>query len=194
MSRFGIGAPPPLPETWDIPVSGNRSSSSPLIPNTPLSAGPPAPLPIPPVQVFPWWLYEYESATDFYISSLNFAVPASVITVVPSFTFTVPQQQRGVLKSISMTVQSSTAAMNLSLTLLKNNAPIQGWTGIPFPPILATGENINFNDMNVKFQQGEILTAQFTEASAAAWTCSLTASGWTVAKAEIDRLQQGVRY
>ena len=134
MARYTHGAPPPIPDFGSTPVDRQGGFLPATMPNAP-DAGvvgytPPA---MAPVQIFPWWLYQYESAQAFYIKSLNFMVAASTITPVPTFTFTVPQQMRGVLQSIEMTVQSSTAAMNLQLTLLVQNAPLQGWSGVAFP-------------------------------------------------------------
>jgi hypothetical protein len=195
MARYTHGAPPPIPDFGSTPVDRQGGFLPATMPNAP-DAGvvgytPPA---MAPVQIFPWWLYQYESAQAFYIKSLNFMVAASTITPVPTFTFTVPQQMRGVLQSIEMTVQSSTAAMNLQLTLLVQNAPLQGWSGVAFPPILATGLVRGINNMNVRLQQNQILTAQFAEASGSPFVCSLEASGWVVAQVDIDRLQQSVRY
>jgi len=197
MARYTHGAPPPIPDFGSTPVNRQGGFLPATTPNAPVAGGaavgytPPA---IAPVQIFPWWLYQYESAQAFYIKSLNFTVAASGITVVPAFTFTVPAQMRGVLQSIEMTVQSSTAAMNLQLTLLLQNAPLQGWSGVAFPPILATGLVRGINNMNVRMQQNQTLTAQFAEASGSPFVCSLEASGWVVAQSDIDRLQQSVRY
>ena len=192
MARYTHGAPPPIPDFGSTPVQRQGGFLPATVPNA--SGGSAATPPPPQVQVFPWWLYPWEAASQFSIRSLNASIAGPGVVAMPTFTFTVPQQQRGVVKSISMTVQSSTAAMNLQLTLLKNSAPIQGWSGIPFPPILATGENIVFNGINIFLQQNEILTAQFAEIGGNTWTVSLTASGWTIAEAEIARMQQGVRY
>lgn len=193
-SRFHAwGAPPPLPDVSAIPVNRRSINLPPTAPNAPADQPPPVPVQAP-VQIFPWWLYEYESAQDFYIKSLNIAIAANATTPVPNFAFVVPGQNRGVLKHISMTLQSSTTAINLQLTLLLNNAPIQGWSGLAFPPMLATAVLIPFNDMNVRMSQNSVLTAQFVEASGLTWVVSLEASGWNVSEQDIARLQQGVRY
>ena len=173
----GQGAP--------APSNGNGSAADALGVITP----PPAP-----VQIYPWWLYESPGATDFYIKSLNFAVPANSVTVVPNFSFQVTTNNVAVLKHIAMTVQASLATINLSLTLLLNNAPIQGWTGIAFPPIVATGVIIPYNNMVVRLPENSTLTAIFTETSGLAWTCSLEAMGWQVSKPEVARLQGSVNY
>lgn len=161
----------------------------------PLPAGvfaPPPPKPT--LQVFPWYLYEYPSAQDWYAVALNFAVPATGTTNVPGFTFTVNPQNVAVIKQLTMTVQNSLATIDLRVRLLINGAPVSGWNGIAFPPVAATGVIVPFNGMNIRLKETEILTAQFIEASATAWVCSLSASGWQVSVPEVLRVQGDVSY
>ena len=187
------GAPPPRADFGATLNTRQGPAFPPNVPNAPAGQLPPAPVQSP-VQIFPWWLYEYESAVDFYIKSLNVAIAAGTTTPVPNFSFTVPGQQRAVLKHISMTLQAALTTMNLSLTLLLGGAPIQGWSGLAFPPMLATAVLIPFNDMNVRMAQNQTLTAQFVEASGLTWVVSLEASGWSVQEQDIARLQQGIKY
>lgn len=166
------------------------------VPSAPAGAGDLAtitPTP-PPLQIFPWWLYETPGAQDWFISSLNFTVAASVTTIVPAFSFTVNSNNLGVLKQVTMTVQNPTATISLAMNLLLNGSVIPGWSNVTFPPVSATALIIPFNAMVVRLPELGILTASFTESSGSAWTCSLQASGWQASKPEIARLQGNVNY
>ncbi len=148
----------------------------------------------PPLQVFPWWLYEGPGAQDWYAKALNFTAVGNATTVVPGFSYIVNTNNVAVIKTLTMTVQQSTAAINLTMTLLLNGAPISGWNGIAFPPILATGISRGFSGMIVRLPENGVLTAQFTEVGGTNWTCSFDASGWQVSKPEVARLQGSVNY
>lgn len=197
--RRAHGAPRSLPDFGSTPVNRQGGFTSPAIPNPPTqsdgSSGviPPAP---PTVEVFPWWDLQWEAATAWSMKSLLFTVAAGGTTAVPNFSYQIPSQNRGIIKSIRMSVQNPVATINLSLNLLINTGPVQGWTGISFDPLAASAFVLVWNDVNQRMQQNDTLTASFTEAStpASAWTCSLQISGWQVPQAEIDRVQRGFKY
>lgn len=145
------------------------------------------------VQIAPWYVYEYPSSQDWNVAALNFVAVANATTVVPAtFSFTVPATYAGVIKNIQLVVQNSLNTIDLRVTLLKNTAPIQGWSGIAFPPVQATDVIVPYNGMVIRLQQGETLTAQFTEASGTNYTCSIQAQGWITPVSEIARLQNGI--
>jgi hypothetical protein len=150
--------------------------------------------PVPPLQIFPWWLYETPGAQDWDVVSNNFSVAPNAVTVVPNFSFKVNTNNVGVIKQLFMTVQNPVATISLSMTLLLNGSPISGWTKF-FPPASATTEIIPFNNMVVRLPENGLLTAQFTDVGAVApWSCSLNCSGWQVSKPEVLRLQGNVNY
>jgi hypothetical protein len=199
-----FGAPPPLPPFQSLPGTVRGPSGQP-VPAVDWGDGTvKAPLPVQPsLSISPWWLYEYPDAVDFSLTALNFTAAAGATTTVPvgtaaapQFTFTVPSGYIGVLRQVTMTVQSPVATMNLSLRLLLGNAPIQGWSNRPFPPLALSGMAIGFNGIVIRMPQGSTLTAQFIEASspASSFTCSLDANGWICPIASIRRLQQGLEY
>lgn len=203
MSRHTWGAPPPRPDYGDTPNRHGGSNFPPTVPVPLTPSGQPAPqLPPPPplVQVYPWWDKQWENAPAWAVQSLNAVIPigasAATTGLVPNFSYQVPAQNRAVLKSLRMTVENPLATIVLALTLFVNNSPVQGWTGIPFDPLSATAYVLVFNEMNIRLDQNQILTAGFTERSAppSAWTVSLTASGWQIQSTEIARVQQGFRY
>lgn len=203
MSRFTHGAPPAQPDTTGIPVARGGGYLQPTqpVPLTPAGAAVPYVPPTPNgVEIFPWWYQQWEAAPAWAVQSLNFTVASGAVAattgLVPNFSFACPAQNRGIVKSIRMTVENPLSTIGLFLTLFVNNSPVQGWTMIPFDPVSATAYILVFNDVNIRLSQNQILTAGFTEASnpASSWTCSLTAAGWQVPEAEIRRLQQNVIY
>jgi hypothetical protein len=145
-------------------------------------------------QVFPWWLYKSPGAMDWNTAGLNFVAVLNATTVATNFSFKVGPQNQAVIQQLTMVVQNSLANIDLRVTLRINGQPVQGWTGIPFPPVAATGVLIPYNGMQVKLRQNDLLTAVFIEASGTNYTCSLYASGWQVSSQEIVRLQGGIDY
>jgi hypothetical protein len=144
--------------------------------------------------IFPWWLYEYPNALDWNAAGLNFVAVANARTVATNFSFQVSPQNQGVIKQVTLVVQNSLANIDLRVTLLINGQPLQGWTGIPFPPVAATGVVVPYNGMVVRMKQNETLTAIFAEASGTNYTCSIYASGWQVSSQDIARLSGGIAY
>lgn len=205
------GNPPLAVPLFDLPDPGGGAAGTPLpgdgflpspsVPDT-QPAGGGGGLKMPPPEIFPWWLYEMDGSQDWAIPStstaFNFVVAASGVTKVPSganqFTFTVPGGNWGVIKAVQATVQNPLATMLLSFTLLRNGYPIPGWSNVFFPPLSATALVLPFNGMIVRLNEAETLTALFTEASGAAWTCSLQASGWITPKGVVDRWQGRYNY
>ena len=195
------GNPPTPPPFWSLPDPGGGSASFGPAAGIAGAAGfvPPPP---PSVTVYPWWLYQWKLATSWSIptnsNALNFTAALNATTAVPNgvgqFRYTCPQGNRAVIKTVWATVQNSTAAMLLSWTLLRNGAPIQGWINVYFPPVATTALIIPFNGVDIELDEGETLTAQFTETSGANWVCSMQATGWQIGKREIERVQQGFEY
>ena len=191
--RFGM--PPAHPDVAALPSHAAAVARSMAALNVSADGAPPsAGIPGATLQLFPWWLYEYPNAQDFYIDSLNFAPTASATSAVPNFSYTVPQQMVAVIKQMTLTVQNSLATINLRATLLLNGGPVPGWSAIAFPPVAATGVIVPFNSMVIRMDQGQTLTATFTEAIGTAYTCSIQLSGWQVPKTDVQRLQNGVNY
>ena len=148
------------------------------------------------LNVSPWWLYEYESAQDWYSANIQFVLAAGAQNfAVPNFGFTVPQGNRMVLKQFIIGVQNPTTAINVSVALMRGNAPISGFSQVFFLPMAAATQDLPFNDLNLRFNGTDQFSAQFSNGNAGtAWTLNIQASGWYVLQTEIDRLQGGVRY
>lgn len=185
------GMPEPLPPTYELQSRPNAHSAqgpNPVMPGGGIADRGAR------LQVFPWYVSQSSGAVNWSAQSLSFTAAANTTTVIPTFTFTVPTDNLAVVKIIIMTVQGPTAAMDLRWTLLKNNAPIQGWTGIIVPAIAQSGILIPYSDVDIKMSQGETLTAQVANATAAAATfvCTFQAQGWFVTTAEVNRLQAGL--
>lgn len=182
-----------MPDFGSTPVDHSGFFPAPTVPNPPSGvSGVP---PMAPVEILPWWLVEFQSAQDWNCGALAAAIAASKITVLPaSFSYTVPANYAAVIKSLAVTVTAPTTSMNLTLTLLKGNGPIQGWTNRIIPPGSGASLSITYNQMSIRMQQNETLTAQFTEGGGATWTVTVEASGWQVPVRDILRVQQGVLY
>jgi hypothetical protein len=194
------GTPTPLPDTSTLPSRVGAAAHGGMSPLA-SSGGPPVGGPgggalraQPMLSIFPWWLYEYPTAQDWNIASLNFTVAAGVVTPVPNFTLTTSPQNLGVIKYVQMSVQNSTPTMDVRLTLLINGAPVIGYTGVAFPPGTAGLIVSEFSGMIVRMPQGSTLTASFAETSGAPFICSLQALGWQVPLVDVDRLTGGLSY
>lgn len=144
--------------------------------------------------IYPWWQFEMPGSNDWLAQALNFTAVGGATTTVPGFSFTVGQSQVGVIKQITMTVQNSLATINLGMTLLINNAPVQGWTNRLFPAVAATGVVVPFNDVVIRMQQFDVLTAVFTDVGGAGYTCTLQASGWQTPETVVKQFMGGVPY
>lgn len=143
----------------------------------------------------PWWRFEYESAQDWFLANLAVALPAAIgTTVVPAFTFTVPNNFRMVLKQLIIQVTNPTNAIVVTAAILRDGQPVAGFGAVPFLPMVAATEALPYNDLNIRFGGGQVLTASFTNAAATAWTVGIQASGWFCSDADIDRLMAGMRY
>lgn len=152
---------------------------------------------LPPAQsfnIYPWWLYKSPGAMDWNAAGLNFVAAGNARTVATGFTFQVQPQNQAVLQQLTIVAQNTLATIDLRVTLLVNGAPVQGWSGIPFPPVQATGVVVPYNGMQVKLRPQDLLTAVFVDVGGAGYTCSIYASGWQVSSQEIVRLQGGIAY
>lgn len=185
------GMPAPLPPTWEIESQPNATGArgyDPIMPGGGIVDRGAR------LQVLPWYVSQSSGAVNWSAQALSFTAAANTTTAIPLFTFTVPTDNLAVVKVIMLTVQSPTAAMDVRWTLLKNNAPIQGWTALIVPSLAQAAILISYSDVDVKMSQNETLTAQIVNATAGAATfvCSLQAQGWFVTTAEVQRLQAGL--
>lgn len=181
------GAPPPAPDTSYVP-----GVVRPPIPPAAKADTTPT------FVVFPWWTTSYSAAQDWSCKTILATAAANATTVLPTtpgnFLYSVPANFSAVLKSLTLIVQAPTNTMNLSLTLLAGNAPIQGWVNRMIPPGSGSTLNITWNDIDVRLYQGTFFTASLTEGGGSNWTVSCEASGWQIMNQEIERVQQGNNY
>lgn len=159
-------------------------------PHGPVLAPPPKGTPI----IFPWWMWEMPGSSDWELNALNFSAAASVTTPVPGFSFAVSVGNVGVLTFLQATVLNPTTSLNLKFRLLVNGGPVQGWSNIYLPPLSASAFVQPFNGMVIRLNEGDTVTADVTEGSGTAFTCSLQARGWTTPKNVRDQFSSGVNY
>ncbi len=140
-----------------------------------------------------WWKNEYESARDFMRHDFFIALPASV-TIDAGLEFQVEAGRRGVLKQMLIMIQNSTALTDVTIRLLLDGKPIQGWDDVPLLPAAVTFQALPYNELNIRMDQGQKLTAEFTNNNATPWVVGLQLSGWSVSIADITRLSGGISY
>lgn len=145
------------------------------------------------LSIDPWWKNEYESARDFMRHDFFIALAASSTTDA-GLEFEVESGRRGVLKQVLIMIQNSTALTDVSIRLLLDGKPVQGWDDVPLLPAAVTFQALPYNELNVRMDQGQKLTAQFINRNITAWTVGLQLSGWTVSSADITRLSGGINY
>lgn len=196
---FAAGAPPALPDFGSTPVMRPAGGiPSPSIPNLPPGVMPPVQQFS--VQVNPWWDKKWDAAQAWNILAQNFTVAAGQAATpanyVTNFLYQVPTVNRSVIKAALLTIQNPVATTDVRMTIFVNDAPVQGWNGIAFPPLSATAEVIPFNDINITLQQNDVVHVAFSEQSnpAASWTCSLQLLGWQITQNEIERVQGLLKY
>ena len=180
------------PVTATSPSGAASMGIPPLDPAASAALGPSSSI----LGISPWWLYKYENAQDWYQSNLNFNLAAgAVASLVTAFSQQVPINSKLILKQFVIQITNPTNLTNVFVTLLRNNNPINGWSNILFLPMNAATEALPYNDVDLRFDEGEIFTATFTNGNAGtAWVVGILASGWFVQKSDIARLQGGVRY
>ncbi len=145
------------------------------------------------LSIDPWWKNEYESARDFMRHDFFIALPASV-TIDAGLEFQVEAGRRGVLKQMLIMIQNSTALTDVTIRLLLDGKPIQGWDDVPLLPAAVTFQALPYNELNIRMDQGQKLTAEFTNNNATPWVVGLQLSGWSVSIADITRLSGGISY
>lgn len=141
-----------------------------------------------------WWQRQYESGRAFMRHDFFIALAAGA-TIDAGLVFEVESGRRGVLKQMLILIQNSTALTDVSVRLLLDGKPVQGWDDVPLLPAPVSFQGLPYNDIDVQMDQGQKLTAQFINNNpATAWTVGLQLSGWTVSAADILRLQGGISY
>lgn len=139
-----------------------------------------------------WYTQKYQSSQDWSAKAANFALAGNASATPAGFTFTCPSNQKAVVKQITVTVQNILAASTVTWALLKNDAPFPGFDSQLIAPCAATAIIIPYNDVDLRFDQGDKITFKITEAGGNAYTCSVSASGWFTPTADIERLQSGI--
>ncbi len=165
-------------------------------PHGPVLSPPPKGSPI----IFPWWMWEAPGSTDWELNALNFVAAAAVAgvpttTPVPAtFNYVTSVGNRAVCALLTVTVLNPTTTMDLKFRLLVNGGPVAGWSAVYLPPLSATAFVKDYNSLVIRMKEGDVLTADVTESSGAAFTCSLQARGWSTPQNVIDQFSSGVPY
>lgn len=184
----------------DLPhIPGNypgRGGGGPVYPaafpdhGDPASFRPPMGTPI----VWPWWYIEMPGSLDWELNALNQVATASSTTAVSNFSLSVPVANYSVLTYLSLTVLNPTTSLNFKIELNVNGGPVPGWSNIYIPPLNATAYQLIFNQMVIRMDEGNTLTAKVTEASGTAFTYTLQARGWHTPKLVVDSFRGEVKY
>lgn len=147
------------------------------------------------LNIFPWWLYKFASAKDFRASNLAFIVPAGANQLlVPNFSVNIPQGFVGVVQELKYLVQNPNTGILAFLSLIRGQQPIPGWDVINFLPAAVTTEAIVENDLQVRLNENDLLTAAFTNPNITAWTVGVEVRGWMVPIQDVNRLQGNIKY
>lgn len=188
-----FGRPAPFPDTSGLPSRVGPGAAA----QVPTQSGQ---LPTPQqlggtLQINPWYVWEYPSAQDWSAVAANFAAGGNATTLATAggFSYKVPAQNVSVIKQVTVTIQNILAASAVTWTLLRNGAPIPGWSGRLIPPLSATAIAVPYNDLVIRLAQNDVLTASITEVGGNAYTCSIEASGWHLPRTEVERLQGGIQ-
>lgn len=151
--------------------------------------------PVPAVQVFPVWLYPPQGARQFNTSgSGTLAAGAGQTLTIASVSYTAPQNWESVIRTFSLFVAAPTASLNVTWTILVNNAPLSqgGGTYTPFP-ILATDLVQNADVVFRDIQPSAVLSVLITNNSAAGpWTVGAGLGGWSYDPGTKQRMYGGV--
>lgn len=145
--------------------------------------------------IFPWWYIQMPGSLDWEMNAINeVAVAGATTNVGADFTLQVPSANRSVLNYYEITVLNPTTALDLRFELLVNGGPVPGWSRTYIAPLNATAYQKIFNQVVIKMDEGDTLTARVTEGSGSNFTYSLIAKGWHTPKLIIDSLMNGVKY
>lgn len=144
------------------------------------------------VQIPPWYAQKYQSSVDWSAKAANFAAAASSSTTPAGFTFTCPLNTKAVIKQITVTVQNILAASTITWAMKRSQGPFPGFDDQLIAPCSASAIIIPYNDVDLRFEQGDKISFTLTESGGNAYTCSVSASGWYTPTADIDRLQSGI--
>jgi hypothetical protein len=143
--------PPPAPPNyaiWCDPAMNNGNGQRP-------------PLPI--VGAFPpLWQIKPPGGTDLYGTARATLPAAGAITLIPAPAFVIKVGWEGVLSALWLSIISPTLGMQVTFSLLVNQAPIEGWAG--FTPLGIAGVSITMPiEGPLQLVQNDVLTVVATD-------------------------------
>lgn len=128
--------------------------------------------------VYPPWVYKLPMSADFNVNSFSAALAAAAGATVEITSFTLPRTFVGFVQIFGIFILSPTAVQDVTFTLRVNEAPVEGWDNIKFPPGVANFVVQNFADLQVRAPDGARISVLATNNNANAWTVGAKIAGW----------------
>jgi hypothetical protein len=145
------------------------------------------------IVVFPPEYIPPPQATQFQPYLLAAVVGAGVTT--PLWTFVVPKSSVLVIKSLDFYASNTAPTSNIFFSLLVNGAPYPGYGNVPLFAGAAAINSRSFNELTLRFSEGNVLTMNFVNVDGAAYNAASGAQGWYYPRRVADKyaLQTGER-
>lgn len=120
------------------------------------------------------------TARDFFIQTLPTVVVAGPGTVVSLGQFELPGQSVGVIRDLSFGVINPALTTNITFHVLDNDARMEGWGLIQFPPQIAAVGFLSYAPEStfIRFQAGSLIDLQVTVIDGGAYQIYAQAHGW----------------
>lgn len=130
-------------------------------------------------QVPPFWQFKPTGGTDLSGQSRGVvsAGAGSSVILIPVPDWRIIPGYNGVLAALAIGVSAPTAALDIRYVLLRNGAPVPGWT-FTLPPYPATGIMQTFTGP-LQLEENTVLTVQVLNNGAGGpWDVQADLSGW----------------
>jgi hypothetical protein len=128
------------------------------------------------VVVFPPEYLPPPQATMFQPYLLAATVGAGTVTIL--WQFVVPKSSVLVIKALDFYASNTAPTTNLVFQLLVNGAPYPGYGNVTLFAGAAAINSRSFNDLTLRFSEGNVLTMQSVNVDGAAYNAASGAQGW----------------
>lgn len=136
------------------------------------------PAPVGALQIFPPWLYPIDSAVDFQPRADGVALAAGATETPADTVLQLPAGYAGVIRFVSIFVDSPTTALDVSWALRINGGPVPGWNNLRSFPRSANNISITFEGVVQVPQNATIDITIVEHGGALAWTVGASYGGW----------------
>ena len=182
-NRIGLTPPPGQPhdvEAWQRTAS-ERGPLAPGSPDAPPGqAGPTMRYPphiYPPIP-YSQDLYAAQSGTGITVTGPN------TVALIPGASFQLPKNMVGVLRELTLDINSTLLTTNCFFTLLVNGGPWQGYAQMRVFPRVAASQAINFppESTYIRVSDGALIQMQVTVVDGGSYRIGSTFRGWFFSK------------